>query len=214
MEQKYLPTRTRIKFCGITRIEDAQHAALIGVDAIGLVFYDKSPRSVSVDQAKLIVDSLPAFVTRVGLFVNADPTDVKKFAREVSLDLLQFHGDETAMECEQFDRPYIKAIRMSEECDLAELSMEYQNANGLLLDAYDKTMFGGTGKTFDWSMIPEQRTLPMILAGGLNPDNVGLAISEVRPYAVDVSGGIEVDKGIKDIEKMNAFMRGVNSVRS
>ena len=214
MDQNTQPTRTRVKYCGLTRVEDALHAAVIGVDAIGLVFYDKSPRSVSVDQAKLIVESLPAFVTTVGLFVNADPADVKRIAQAVNLDLLQFHGDESAAECERFEQPYIKAIRMREELDLDQLSDEYQNASGLLLDAYDKTMFGGTGKSFDWSMIPEQRSLPIILAGGLNPENVGQAISDVHPYAVDVSGGIEASKGIKDKEKMNAFMRGMNSVRS
>ncbi len=214
MDQNTQPTRTRVKYCGLTRVEDALHAAAIGVDAIGLVFYDKSPRSVSVDQAKLIVESLPAFVTTVGLFVNANPADVERIAQAVNLDLLQFHGDESAAECERFDRPYIKAIRMRENLDLDQLSGEFQNASGLLLDAYDKNMFGGTGKSFDWSMIPDQRSLPIILAGGLNPENVGQAINDVHPYAVDVSGGIEASKGIKDIEKMNAFMRGINSVRS
>ena len=218
MDQNSLPTsnltRTRVKYCGITRVEDALYAAALGVDAIGLVFYEKSPRSVSVDQAKLIVDSLPAFVTTVGLFVNADPADVERIVQAVNLDLLQFHGDESAAECECFDRPYIKAIRMRGELDLDQLSNEFQNASGLLLDAYDKNMFGGTGKSFDWSMIPDQRSLPIILAGGLNPENVGQAINDVHPYAVDVSGGIEASKGIKDKEKMNAFMRGINSVRS
>ena len=209
MDQNSPPTRTRVKYCGLTRIEDALYAAKIGVDAIGLVFYDKSPRSVSVDQAKLIVESLPAFVTTVGLFVNADSADVEKRVREVNLDLLQFHGDETAVDCERFDRPYIKAIRMREELDLDQISDEYQNASGLLFDTYDKDMYGGTGKLFDWSMIPDQRSLPIILAGGLNPENVRQAISDVHPYAVDVSGGIEASKGIKDTEKMNAFMKGV-----
>jgi len=213
MDQNSLLTRTRVKFCGITRIEDALYAASIGVDAIGLVFYAKSPRSVTVDQAKLIVQSLPAFVTTVGLFVNADPTDVEKIAQVVNLDLLQFHGDETAAECERFDRPYIKAIRMREELDLDQIADEFQNASGLLLDAYDKMMFGGTGKSFDWSMIPDQRSLPIILAGGLDPDNIKQAITDVKPYAVDVSGGIEASKGIKDTEKMNAFMKGVFSNR-
>ena len=218
MEQNSLLTkpliRTRVKYCGITRPKDALHAAEIGVDAIGLVFYNKSPRSVTIEQAKTIADSLPAFVTTVGLFVNADPVDVEKIAHEVNLDLLQFHGDESAAECEGFDQPYIKAIRMREELDLDQLSGEYQNASGLLLDAYDKNLFGGTGKSFDWSMIPDQRSLPIILAGGLDPENVGQAISDVHPYAVDVSGGIEASRGIKDKEKMNAFMRGVNSARS
>ena len=214
MDQNTQPTRTRVKYCGLTRVEDALHAAAIGVDAIGLVFYDKSPRSVSVDQAKLIVESLPAFVTTVGLFVNANPADVERIAQAVNLDLLQFHGDESAAECERFGRPYIRAIRMREELDLDQLSGEFQNASGLLLDAYDKNMFGGTGKSFDWSIIPDSRSLPIILAGGLNPENVGQAINDVHPYAVDVSGGIEASKGIKDKEKMNAFMRGINSVRS
>jgi phosphoribosylanthranilate isomerase len=146
--------------------------------------------------------------------VNADPADIEKIAQAVNLDLLQFHGDETVAECDRFERPYIKAIRMREELDLDQLSNEYQNASGLLLDAYDKKLFGGTGKSFDWSMIPDQRSLPIILAGGLNPENVGQAINDVHPYAVDVSGGVEASKGIKDKEKMNVFMKGVNSVRS
>ncbi len=209
MEQNALPIRTRVKFCGITRIEDALYAANLGVDAIGLVFYEKSPRAVTIEQACAIAKQLPAFVTRVGLFVNAERSYIKEAAEKSQLDLLQFHGDESADECEYFDRPFIKAVRMREGLDLAQISDEYHQASGLLLDAYDKTMFGGTGKTFDWKMIPDQRTMPIILAGGISPDNVQQAINDVRPYAIDVSGGIEANKGIKDPRKMNAFMQEV-----
>ena len=207
-----LRTRTRVKFCGITRPQDALHAASIGVDAIGLVFYDKSPRSVSIEQALEIVRVLPPFITRVGLFVNAEQSVVKYTAEQVGIDLLQFHGNETAEACSGNGRPFIKAIRMRKGLDLQTIFKQYQHASGLLLDSYTKGLYGGTGEQFDWSMIPETRKLPIILAGGLGPDNVDTAIKMVRPYAVDVSGGIESAKGIKDVEKMNAFMRGVSSV--
>lgn len=207
-----LRTRTRVKFCGITRPQDALHAASIGVDAIGLVFYEKSPRSVSIAQALEIVRVLPPFITRVGLFVNAEQSVVQYTAEQVGIDLLQFHGDESAEACSGYGKPYIKAIRMRKGLDLQTIFKQYQQASGLLLDTYNKALYGGTGEQFDWSMIPEMRKLPIILAGGLGPDNVDTAIKMVRPYAVDVSGGIESAKGIKDVEKMNAFIRGVSSV--
>ncbi len=208
------PHRTRVKFCGITRIEDALHAASIGVDAIGLVFYAKSPRHVSIDRARAIAEVLPAFVTCVGLFVNADYSEIREILNQVKIDLLQFHGDETAAECEQYDRPYIKAVRMCEGLDFVQITEAYRNASGLLLDTWEQNSFGGTGKSFDWSMVPNQSPLPIILAGGLNPDNIEQAIRITQPYAVDVSGGIESAKGIKDRDKMNAFIRGVNSATS
>ncbi|MFK8069198.1 MAG: phosphoribosylanthranilate isomerase [Gammaproteobacteria bacterium] len=211
MDQNSLLIRTRVKFCGITRVEDALHAAAIGVDAIGLVFYAKSPRAVSIKQAKLIVDNLPPFITKVGLFVNSDRAEIDQISTEVGLNVLQFHGDESPEDCEQYDRPFIKAVRVQAETDLQQLSQQFQNAQGLLLDAYDKTMYGGTGKSFDWSIIPEDLSLPIILAGGLSPDNVSTAIKNVKPYAVDVSGGIEQSKGIKDTKKMNVFMNGVSN---
>lgn len=211
MENSLL-TRTRVKFCGITRPQDALHAASIGVDAIGLVFYEKSPRSVSIAQALEIVRVLPPFITRVGLFVNAEQSVVQYTAEQVGIDLLQFHGDETAEACSGYGKPYIKAIRMRKGLDLQTIFKQYQQASGLLLDTYNKALYGGTGEQFDWSMIPEMRKLPIILAGGLGPDNVDTAIKMVRPYAVDVSGGIESATGIKDVEKMNAFIRGVSSV--
>lgn len=200
-----------MKFCGITRSEDAVHAADLGVDAIGLVFYEKSPRFVTMKQAQDVVKVLPPFICKVGLFVNADPSQVSEVTETVGLDLLQFHGDETADDCAQFKRPFIKAIRMREDLDFEQAQTEFSGARALLLDAYDKALYGGTGQKFDWSRIPASAKLPIILAGGITPDNVEEAITTVRPYAVDVSGGIEASKGIKDKDKMNAFIRGVNS---
>ncbi len=211
MDLTFSPLKTRVKFCGVTRVEDALHAASIGVDAIGLVFYAESPRVVSIEQAKAIVDSLPPFVTRVGLFVNAERVEVEQISKEVGLDVLQFHGDESPEDCEHYDRPFIKAVRMQEGIDLKKISQQFNNAQALLLDAYDKAKYGGTGKAFDWDIIPKDLSMPIILAGGLSPDNVAEAIKNVRPFAVDVSGGIEQIKGIKDNKKMNAFMNGVSN---
>ena len=199
----------RSKICGITRIEDALIAAEAGADAIGLVFYAKSPRAVSIQQARDIVAALPAFVTTVGLFVNASREELNDVLAGVALDLLQFHGDETPAECESYQRPYIKALRVKPGDDIAQLAAPYAKARGILLDTYVPGIPGGTGAAFDWSLVPRDLPQPVILAGGLSADNVQAAIEKVRPYAVDVSGGVEADKGIKDAAKIRAFMRAV-----
>jgi phosphoribosylanthranilate isomerase len=203
--------RTRAKICGITRIEDAIAAASAGADAIGLVFYAPSPRDVDIDRAAEICAALPPFVTTVGLFVNAAEEEVHGVLDSVPLDLLQFHGNESAAYCQRFSRPYIKAVRMAEGVDLNTVAAEYSGARALLLDSYQKGVPGGTGHAFDWARVPADLDKPVILAGGLDPDNVAGAIRQVHPYAVDVSSGVEADKGIKDAEKIIAFMRGVET---
>lgn len=203
--------RTRVKICGITRPEDGVAAAEAGADAIGLVFYPRSPRFVSPDQAVAVVRALPPFVTIVGLFVNEQPGMVRAMSDAVGLDLLQFHGDEDPDYCRQFNQPYIKALRVRPELDLMALAGEYRLARGLLLDAWQEAVPGGSGETFDWELIPEALRAHCILAGGLHPDNVAAAIEQVRPYAVDVSSGVEAEKGIKDPGRIEAFMRGVQS---
>ncbi|MCU7920718.1 MAG: phosphoribosylanthranilate isomerase [Candidatus Thiodiazotropha sp. (ex Epidulcina cf. delphinae)] len=201
--------RTRIKICGITRAEDAVEATRLGVDAIGLVFYPPSPRAVTLREAQAIVKSLPPFVTVVGLFVNEARPRIEAVAKETPLDLLQFHGDESAAECSGYGRPWIKAIRMREGCDLAAAEREFADASGLLLDTYQAGIPGGTGLRFDWSRIPETLASRVILAGGLDAENVEQAVRQVRPYAVDVSGGVELSKGIKDAARIQAFIAGV-----
>jgi len=201
--------RTRVKICGITRVEDALEAVRLGVDAIGLVFYPPSPRAVSVEQAEKILQRLPPFVTVTGLFVDESPGRIEEILGRLSIDLLQFHGHEPPEACTGFRRPWIKAIRMVESTDLARLQETYASAAGLLLDTYRAGIPGGTGETFDWNLIPRESTSQIILAGGLDPHNVEQAVRRVRPYAVDVSGGVEAAKGIKDAAKMAAFIAGV-----
>ncbi len=203
--------RIRSKICGITRVEDALAAVACGADAIGLVFYVKSSRYVTPERAAEIVAYLPPFVHAVGLFVDAGRQEVEQVLRTVRLDLLQFHGDETPQYCEAFATPYIKAVRVRPEINLVEYAAAYGKAKALLLDAYQEGVAGGTGQVFDWNLIPANLTKPVILAGGLNPANVAVAIKQVRPYAVDVSGGVEREKGIKDADKIAAFMRGVGA---
>ena len=199
----------RSKICGITRIEDALAAVEAGADAIGLVFYARSPRAVNVLQARAIIAALPPFVTTVGLFVNASRCELNELLEAVPLDLLQFHGDESPADCEGFNRPWIKALRVRPGDDLEAECRRYANANGILLDTYVAGVPGGTGEAFDWSLVPARLSKPIILAGGLSADNVGEAIARVRPYAVDVSGGVEQAKGIKDPARIEAFMRAV-----
>jgi phosphoribosylanthranilate isomerase len=201
--------RTRVKICGITRESDALAAAELGVDAIGLVFYAPSPRAVDIAQAKAIADALPPFVHRVGLFVNADAEFVRQVISAVGIDCLQFHGDETPASCEGFGRPYIKALRVNAERDIAAEAARFTGAQGILLDAFQPGLWGGTGATFDWGLIPRNLPRPLILAGGLTAENVATAVATARPFAVDVSGGVEAYKGIKDQTKMRAFMTGV-----
>jgi len=202
--------RTRIKICGITRPEDGIEAARLGADAIGLVFYNKSPRAVTPIQAAEIVAALPAFVTTVGLFVDPEPVNIEVVLAQVSLDLIQFHGDETPEFCASFARPYLKAIRMREGIDLAAERQRFSDARGLLLDTYQPGIPGGTGEAFEWDRVPDDLAASIVLAGGLNPDNVAAAIKQVKPYAVDVSGGVEASKGIKDAAKMAAFFKNAS----
>lgn len=199
----------RSKICGITRIEDALAAAEAGADAIGLVFYARSPRAVNVQQARAIIAALPPFVTTVGLFVNASRCELNEILDAVPLDLLQFHGDETPADCDGYHRPWIKALRVRPGDDLEACCQQYAKASGILLDTFVAGVPGGTGEAFDWSLIPEHLSKPIILAGGLSADNVGAAIAQVRPYAVDVSGGVEQAKGIKEPARIEAFMRAV-----
>jgi phosphoribosylanthranilate isomerase len=201
--------RTRVKICGITRVEDAREAVRLGADAIGLVFYPPSPRHVDLRQAREIRAAVPAFVTVVGLFVDAGPEQVREAVACVQLDLLQFHGAEPPEYCRSRGRPYMKAVRMREGIELRTECERYRDAAALLVDTYRPGVAGGTGETFDWSRIPKDLGLPLVLAGGLDPGNVDAAVRQVRPYAVDVSGGVEAAKGIKDPAKMQAFIRGV-----
>lgn len=197
----------RCKICGITRVEDALAAAAAGADAIGLVFYAKSPRAVSVMQAQQIIAALPPFVTTVGLFVDMPRAELQQVLSQVPLDLLQFHGDEPVAQCEGYGRPYIKALRVKAGDDIAAQMAQYPSASGILLDTFVEGIPGGTGLAFDWSLVPAELPKPVILAGGLTPDNVAAAIACVQPYAVDVSGGVESAKGIKDVGKVRAFIR-------
>ncbi|MCW8919730.1 MAG: phosphoribosylanthranilate isomerase [Gammaproteobacteria bacterium] len=201
--------RTRTKICGITRPEDGLLAAAQGADAIGLVFYPRSPRCVTAEQARELLAVLPPFVTTVGLFVDATEAEVRAVLAAVPLDLLQFHGGEEDAFCRRFGRPYYKAVRMAEGVDLVREAVRFPSASALLLDSFQAGVPGGTGHAFDWARIPAGLTKPVILAGGLGPENVTAAIRQVRPYAVDVSSGVEAAKGVKDAEKIIAFMRGV-----
>jgi phosphoribosylanthranilate isomerase len=201
--------RTRIKICGITRAEDGLAAVRQGADAIGLVFYPSSPRAVTREQAQAITAVLPPFVTVVGLVVDEPRERLQALLGAVRIDLLQFHGRESPADCSGLGRPWIKAIRMREGIDLIALRRDYREASALLLDAYEPGKPGGTGSRFDWERIPPSMASDIILAGGLNPDNVESAIHRVRPYAVDVSGGVEITKGIKDEGKIASFIEGV-----
>jgi phosphoribosylanthranilate isomerase len=205
---------TRVKICGITRVEDALAAAHSGADAIGLVFYRRSPRHVSITQAAQLAAALPPFVTVAGLFVNAEAAFVREVLASVPLDMLQFHGEEPPEFCAQFAKPYLKAIRVKAGVDLLQCAASFHTAKGLLLDAHVEGIAGGTGATFDWALIPHRLPLPVILSGGLDSENVVAAIKQVRPYAVDVSsgvesGGVEASKGIKDAAKIAAFINEV-----
>jgi len=201
----------RSKICGITRIEDALLAAEAGADAIGLVFYARSPRAVDVQQARAIIAALPPFVTTVGLFVNASRGELNEVLEALPLDLLQFHGDETAADCAGYHRPYIKALRVRSGEDIKARCAEFPQAAGILLDTFVPGVPGGTGETFDWSLVPEDPGCPIILAGGLSAENVAAAIRQVRPWAVDVSGGVEASKGVKDAAKVRAFVAAVRA---
>jgi phosphoribosylanthranilate isomerase len=208
------PVRTRVKICGITRVEDGLAAARAGADAIGLVFWRGTPRAVDPGQARAIAAVLPPFVTVVGLFVDPDPGDVRRTLATVPLDILQFHGAEPPALCRSFGRPYLKALAVLEQGDLLESSAIYGDAAGILLDAPPADgLPGGTGRSFDWSRVPTGMVQPLVLGGGLDAGNVAAAIRRVRPWAVDVSSGVEVRgadgkalKGIKDPARIAAFI--------
>jgi phosphoribosylanthranilate isomerase len=200
----------RSKICGITRPEDALHAIQYGVDALGLVFYAPSPRSVTIEQAQKICRDLPPFVSVVALFVNAEREYVNKVCESVPVSLLQFHGEETRRDCEGYPRPYIKAIRVRNAECFSKAELEFASAQGILADTYKPGVQGGTGESFDWSLLPNQRMKPLILAGGLNASNVRTAMTEVNPFAVDVSGGVEKSKGVKSPVLIEQFLREVS----
>jgi phosphoribosylanthranilate isomerase len=196
----------RVKICGITRPEDLQAACEAGADALGFVFYAKSPRHLQIDVAARLVARVPPFVQAVGLFVDADPAYVESVLSAVPLDLLQFHGDETAAECARYGRPWVKAVRVHADTNLLKCAADFDGARGLLLDAFVPGVPGGTGERFDWDLIPDSLPMPVVLSGGLTPENVAEAVQRVRPWAVDVSSGVEVAKGIKDAQKIAQFI--------
>ncbi|MBF6057306.1 phosphoribosylanthranilate isomerase [Thiomicrorhabdus sp. HH1] len=203
--------RTRVKICGLTNVADALTACYSGADAIGLVFYPPSPRNVSLETAAEIAAAVPAFVTKTALFVDPDADFVRQVLQQVNIDLLQFHGNESAKFCESFGRPYMKAVAMQEGTDLHGLARDYTRAIGLLLDTYKPGVPGGTGESFNWQWARPPHPMPVILAGGLTAENVVSAIEEVQPWAVDVSGGVEECKGKKSPEKVQKFIKNVMS---
>lgn len=201
--------RTRIKICGITRLADAMAAAEAGADAIGFVFHRPSPRWIEPADAATIAAALPPFITTVGLFVDVDPGLVRATLAAAPLDLLQFHGEESPAYCLQFGRPYMKAVRIRPDLDLLQYAAPFPSAVGLLLDAYRPGLAGGTGATFDWELVPKNVSMPIVLSGGLTPDNVADGIVRLQPWAVDVSSGVEAAPGKKDAERIAAFVRAV-----
>ena len=202
---------TAIKICGITRTQDALAAAGCGATAIGLVFYAQSPRYVTPERAAELIRVLPPFVMSVGLFVDAVAREVTQTLAQARVDLLQFHGNESPAYCRQFGVPYLKALRVRAGLDLLQYARDYHDAKALLLDAYVEGTHGGTGATFDWALIPKNLPLPVVLSGGLTPKNITAAIQAVRPWAVDVSSGVELQKGVKDAAKIAAFVTGVRN---
>ena len=206
--------RTRVKICGITRPEHAKAAAGAGADAIGLMFYEPSPRYVTRARAREVCAALPPLVSIVGVFVNPGPRDIETVVEDLPVDLLQFHGEEPPELCAGAGRPYVKAVRVRTRDDIVEAADRYSDARALLLDARHDTLWGGTGSQFDWSVVPDDVGRPIVLAGGLTPENVAGAIRLVRPFAVDVSGGVESAPGEKDVQSMERFMKEVASAES
>jgi phosphoribosylanthranilate isomerase len=200
---------TRVKICGITSIEDAHNVAAAGADAIGLVFYEKSSRFVTPEQAAKICNSLPPFVTSVALFMNADAEQVSDTISKVKLDLLQFHGTESADFCRSFNKPYIKAVGIDGLKNFTEYADQFHDALGILIDSHALGKAGGTGETFDWDLLPKNYSKPIILAGGLTPDNVAEAIKQTSVYALDLSSGVESSPGIKSKEKIDTLMNNI-----
>jgi phosphoribosylanthranilate isomerase len=205
---------TRVKICGVTLEKDAVNIAKAGADALGFVFYKPSPRYVSPEQAATMIKALPPFITSVGLFVDADHAFIEEVLKQVPLDLLQFHGNETEAQCSAFGRPYIKSLRMEEGLSVFDTISNYPSCSAILLDTYVANTPGGTGRAFDWSRVPLEAEKPIILAGGLTPENVAQAISVTRPWAVDVSGGVEKAKGIKDLTLVHRFVEGARRVKN
>ena len=204
-----MPLRTRVKICGITQLDDALAAIHYGADALGFVFYEKSPRFLNVQAAQAIFNNIPPFISKVALFVNADHNYVSEALDKLSIDVLQFHGDEDEAFCTSFNKPYLKAIRMRDTTNLNNIADTYSSASGLLLDAFDSAQYGGTGQTFNWNLVPKQCNLPIILAGGLNTQNVYAAVQNTGVYGVDVSSGVEKSKGAKDHLLIKQFMHEV-----
>ncbi|OQA32503.1 MAG: N-(5'-phosphoribosyl)anthranilate isomerase [Betaproteobacteria bacterium ADurb.Bin341] len=202
--------KTRIKICGLTREADVEAAVEAGADAIGFVFYPQSPRFVSPQRAAELSCLIPPFVTITALFVNALPEDIEAVLEQVPVSLMQFHGDETEADCCRWQRPYLRAVRMKPGLDLLQYATDFASARALLLDAFVEG-YGGGGQTFDWSLIPSGLPIPLVLSGGLTPENVGEAVRRVRPAAVDVSSGVEISKGIKDAAKIAAFVAAVRA---
>ena len=202
--------RTRVKICGIIKKKDALLASDLGVDALGFVFYNESERYIDPIEAGKIISCLHPFILRVGLFVNNDAEFIRDSINKSKINFLQFHGDESEEYCNQFNLPYIKAIPMKQDINLLECCNDYKSASALLLDTFSEKLKGGTGAVFDWKKIPQKLSLPLIIAGGLNSENIKSLIKTVNPFCVDVSGGVESRKGEKDEEKMKEFMMGVN----
>lgn len=202
-------TKIQTKICGITRPQDAQLAAQLGADAIGLVFFAGSKRSVTIAQAQAIARALPPFVSIVALFVNETAERIHEILARVPIDVLQFHGDETPAFCQQFHRPYLKAVRVQTPADITAALHDFADARAVLFDAFVNGAYGGTGHTFDWTMLPENLNAHWILSGGLTPENVAAALRVTRAQAVDVSSGVESAAGVKSPEKMAAFMAAV-----
>ncbi|WP_119344050.1 phosphoribosylanthranilate isomerase [Facilibium subflavum] len=200
--------KTKIKICGITNIEDALYAIDCGADAIGLVFYAKSPRYISLAHAKVIIQQLPPFVSVFGLCVNADPNFVKQVIR-TGVNILQFHGDESPSFCQQFGFPYVKAVRVEKKDDIENAANEYNESRALLLDSKSKHVYGGSGQMFDWSIIPQDLAKKVIVAGGLTPLNVTNLLEKVSPMGVDVSSGVELQKAVKSKQKIKDFCHAV-----
>ncbi|MGK0248668.1 MAG: phosphoribosylanthranilate isomerase [Oleispira sp.] len=204
-------SKVRIKICGLTRNQDVQIAVAEGADALGFVLYAPSPRAVTAEQAASLIKHAPAFVTTVALFVDENAEEIYRALDVCNFDLLQFHGDESPEFCRQFNRPYMKAIRVRSAEDIHRAVQQYPDTKALLLDAYVENLPGGTGQAFDWRLIPEL-SIPWVLAGGLNANNVADAVNQVKPFAVDVSGGVEASKGIKDVQKIKDFISEVRNV--
>ena len=203
--------RTKIKICGITNSKNALDAVDLGVDALGFVFFGESPRYIEPKKARKIINLLPSFVLRVGLFVNASKEEVLSAINDSSVNVLQFHGDEDEQFCNQFNLPYIKATSFQDGVNLLEYCKLFTSSSAILIDTYSENMRGGTGKTFNWDLLPKELPLPLIVAGGLNSGNVSSLINSINPYGVDVSGGVESDKGIKDYTMMKNFVLGVHN---